>query len=119
MAWPRVPAMNTRRERFDEIVRDVADELDRRLESRGLVVEYAAMDIPTDLGPGWHPEVPLARTVPATRSTPARIIVFRRPIETRATTSAMMTALVRDTLIDEVSALFGIPVEELDDFEDE
>ena len=118
LAWPAVPAMRSRRDRFDDIVRDVAEDLDRRLEARGLVVEYAAMDIPTDFGPAWSPEVPLARTVAATKSTPARIIAFRRPIETRAKGQALVS-LVRAVLAAEVSALFAIPPEELDDFGDD
>jgi predicted Zn-dependent protease with MMP-like domain len=120
LAWPAVPAMRTRRDRFDDIVRDVAEDLDRHLEPRGLVVEYAAMDIPTDLGPQWSPEVPLARTVAATKTTPARIIAFRRPIETRAAGQTSLVALVRSVLTAEVSSLFAIPPEELDDgFDDE
>lgn len=107
--------MSTRQEAFDDVVRDVAEGLDRVLEQRGLVVEYATMDIPTDLGPGWAPEVPLARTVPATRSTPPRMIAFRRPIEARAVGRSAVSALVRSVLAAELSALFAIPLEELED----
>jgi predicted Zn-dependent protease with MMP-like domain len=110
--------MRSRQDRFDDIVRDVAEDLDQRLEARGLVVEYAAMDIPVDFGPEWSPEVPLARTVAATKTTPARIIAFRRPIETRARGQASLVALVRAVLASEVSALFAIPPEELDDYGD-
>ncbi len=111
--------MRTRQARFDEIVADVAEDLDRILERRGLVVEYAAMDIPTDLGPDWAPEVPLARTVAATRVAPARIIAFRRPIEGRAVGDAATIGLVRSALAAEVSALFAIPPQELDVVEDD
>ena len=110
--------MRTRTDRFDDIVRDVAEDLDRKLEERGLVVEYAAMDIPADLGPAWSPEVPLAMTVAATKTTPPRIVAFRRPIETRARGQASLVTLVRSVLAAEVSALFAIPPEELDDFGD-
>ena len=111
--------MRTRTERFDDIVRDVAEDLDRRLEARGLVVEYAAMDIPIDLGPAWSPEIPLARTVAATKTTPARIIAFRRPIETRARGQASLVSLVRAVLAAEVSSLFAIPPEEQEDYGDD
>lgn len=105
--------MVTRRDRFDEIVRDVAEEVDRLLEPRGLVVEYATMDHPSDLGPAWSPEVPLARTVAATRTRPPRIIVFRRPIESRATGPDVLVPLVRAAICTEVGTVFGIPPEEL------
>jgi len=113
LAWPPVPIMATRRDRFDDIVRDVAEELDQVLEPRGLVVEYAAMDIPLDLGPAWAPEVPLARTIPATKSTPARVIAFRRPMEARAASQSGLTQLVRSALSAEISSLFAIPIDEL------
>ena len=106
--------MNTRREAFDAIVLEVAEELDRLLEPRGLVVEYAVMDIPTDLGQAWSPEVPLARSVTATRSTPPRIIIFRRPVEARVSGQPALTAMVRSVLSDQISDLFAIPIEELD-----
>lgn len=118
LAWPAVPSMRSRRDRFDDIVRDAAEDLDRRLEARGLVVEYAAMDIPVDFGPDWSPEVPLARTIAATKTTPPRVVAFRRPIESRAAGPASLVTLVRTVLASEVSALFGIPPEELDDFGD-
>lgn len=106
--------MATRRDSFDDLVRDVADDLDRVLEEHGLVVEFAVMDFPTDLGREWAPEVPLARSVPATRSTPARVIVFRRPVTARATGRSATQSLLRSVLISEVSDLFAIPPEELD-----
>lgn len=119
LAWPPVPSMGTRQERFDDIVRDVAEDLDRILEQRGLVVEYATLDIPVDLGPDWAPEVPLARTVPATKSGPARIIAFRHPIEARAAGRSAVASLVRWALAGELSALFAIPPEELEDAADD
>lgn len=112
MAWPAVPAMVSRRDAFDTVVTEVAEELDRYLERRGLVVEYAAMDTPTDLGPDWAPEVPLARTTPATKTAPARIIAFRRPIEARSSGPSTLPDVVRAVLVDELSMLFAIPIEE-------
>lgn len=106
--------MTTRRETFDDLVRDVADDLDRALEAHGLVVEFAVMDLPTDLGQQWAPEVPLARSITATRSTPARVIVFRRPIAARATGRNALQSLVRSVLVSEIADLFAIPPEELD-----
>ena len=114
LAWPPIPAMASRRDAFDDLVRDVADDLDRVLESHGLVVEFAVMDLPTDLGRDWAPEVPLARSITATRSTPARVIVFRRPVTARAGGRSATLRLVRSVLIGEVADLFAIPPEELD-----
>lgn len=105
--------MVTRRDRFDEIVRDVAEEVDLILEPRGLVVEYATMDHPIDLGPAWAPEVPLARTVAATRTSPPRIIVFRRPIESRVCALDPLDSLIRSAICAEVGTLFALPPDEL------
>lgn len=106
--------MRTRKERFDDIVGDVAEDLDRTLDAHSLVVEFAVLDLPTDLGRDWAPQVPLARSIPATRNTPARVIVFRRPIEGRATGRSAIADLVRSVLVAEVADLFAVPREELD-----
>ena len=53
-----------------------------------------------------HGEVPLGRLFP--RSTdPARIVVYRRPVETRARTCARRARLVHDVVVEQVAQLLG------------
>lgn len=62
----------------------------------------------------WPPEVsaagrvPLARLIPAGvdavgRPTRARIVLFRKPLEQRATTRAALTDLIHDVLVEQVA----------------
>lgn len=82
-------------------------------------VEVGLEDVP-DMTDQWSTRIPLAAAQEATSSTPARIIVYRRPIEHRANTRRQLRTLIHGTLVEQVSALTGIPVERLDpDEEDE
>lgn len=76
-------------------------------------VEVGLEDVP-DMAGQWSTRVPLAAAQEATSTTPARIVVYRRPIEHRATTRRQLRALIHGTLVEQVSALTGIPVERLD-----
>src|SRR5665647_2107862 len=76
-------------------------------------VEVGLEDVP-DMAGQWSTRVPLAAAQEATPTTPARIVVYRRPIEHRATTRRQLRSLIHGTLIEQVSALTGIPVERLD-----
>ena len=58
--------------------------------------------------------VPLATLVRGSGATPTRLVVFRRPIELRAETSADLSALVLTVLVEQVSELIGRPPEEID-----
>lgn len=82
-------------------------------------VDVGLEDVP-DMKDQWSSRVPLAAAQEATATSPARIVVYRRPIEHRATTRRQLRALIHGTLVEQVSALTGIPVERLDpDDEDE
>ena len=76
-------------------------------------VEVGLEDVP-DMAGQWSTRVPLAAAQEATPTTPARIVVYRRPLEHRATTRRQLRSLIHGTLVEQVSALTGIPVERLD-----
>lgn len=75
-------------------------------------VEIAIEDVPslTD----HHRRVPLSAAVESVGGRPARVVLFRRPIELRAASRAGLQILVRHTLVEQVSALTGRPVVDLD-----
>lgn len=63
----------------------------------------------------WRDDrVPLAAAVEATTTEPARIVVFQRPMEHRAASRAGLRILVHRTLVEQLSALTGRSVEEID-----
>ena len=114
LAWPAVPAMRTRREEFDDWVLEAATRLEQTCGRAFPVVEFAVEDVPRRPAVGDRREVPLSRLVPATASKPPRIVVYRRPVETRAVDRAEVPRLVADVVTEEVAALLGVAPEELD-----
>jgi hypothetical protein len=114
MAWPPVPAMSSRRDRFDDYVLDAAARLEATCGRAFPAVEFAVEDVPRGPAPWEHREVPLGRLFPATGSRPARIVVYRRPVETRVSDPRDVAALVADIVTEQVAGLLGVSPEELD-----
>lgn len=109
-----VPLGRSRAERFDDMVIASVDRLDQRWRDQLAKVEFAVEDVPS-LDDWDHDWVPLARTFAATGALPARIVVFRRPVETRVKGVARLRALVNDVVIEQVAELLGVPPEDVDD----
>lgn len=59
-------------------------------------------------------QVPLAAAVERTPETPARVIVYRRPLEHRAATRRGLAILAHRIIVEQLAALTLIPVDELD-----
>ena len=107
-------ARPSRREAFDELVLSLVERLAQRWESgarRGRVRHRGRTQIPDD----WGDEpVPFGSYVAALSGQPARIVVFRRPVELRAATQAERTALVNEILIEHIAELLGRDPSEID-----
>lgn len=58
--------------------------------------------------------VPLASAQDGEGPRPSRVVLFRRPLELRAATSAGLVILVHRTLVEQLSALTGLPVDVID-----
>ncbi|MBZ5734211.1 metallopeptidase family protein [Nocardioides sp. TRM66260-LWL] len=108
------PALRTRRERFDALVVGVVGAIDARWQDRLGLVEYAVEDAP-QLPDDWDNEVvPLASLVRAGGGRPARLVVFRRPIEHRCETREDLEALVLTVVVEQVAELLGVDPGEVD-----
>ena len=109
----RVPAHRTGRERFDQIAMDVMNDVESRWTEQLAPVELAVEDIPV-LPKTWvAPRVPLASLVPATQTTPPRLVLFRRPIEHRAETRVDLEALVLTVVVEQLADFLGVPAEDV------
>jgi predicted Zn-dependent protease with MMP-like domain len=109
-----VPAARTRAERFDDVVLDAVERLERRWRDELAPLEFAVEDVPpTDPSPWEHGEVPLGRFFPAERGLPPRVVVYRRPVETR-TDEADLPALVHDVVVEQVAHALGLEPERID-----
>ena len=109
----RVPAHRTGKERFDQVAVEVMNDVESRWAEELASVELAVEDIPV-LPHTWvAPRVPLASLVPATRSTPPRLVLFRRPIEHRAESRADLEALVLTVVVEQLADYLGVPAEDV------
>lgn len=112
-----LPGAQTRAERFDDDVLDAVERLERRWGRELDGVEFGVEDVPPSAPAPWeHGSVPLGRYFPA--DGPAglshRIVLYRRPIETRAEGPRDLLDLVRDVLVEQVAHLLSRPPEEID-----
>ncbi|WP_239000729.1 metallopeptidase family protein [Jiangella asiatica] len=107
------PLAVSRAQRFDDLVIAAVERLDQRWQEQLSKVEFAVEDVPSldDWDRSW---VPLARAYAGSGALPARVVVFRRPIETRTTEPAKLRALVGDVVTEQVAELFGVEPEEID-----
>ena len=108
------PRTRSNRDRFDAIVLDVVDALERRWADDLGLVEFAVEETPL-LPQDWaSATVPLASVVRGKGTDPTRLVLFRRPIELRAETPADLGALILTVLVEQVSELLGRRPEEID-----
>jgi len=128
----RVPVAQTRGERFDDLVLDAVEDLERRWAHELEGVEFAVEDVPA-IPPGADAPrdegvladetaggaVPLGRLLPAGldgegHPTAARIVVYRRPLEARAVDRFDLADLVHDVVVDQVARLLHLDPDEVD-----
>lgn len=100
---------------FDELVLDAVEGLERRWTKELDGVEFGVEDVPpSDPSPWEDGEVPLGRLFPAEGELPPRIVVYRRPVETRADDQQDVAALAHDVVVEQVAHLLGLPPEQVD-----
>lgn len=113
MAWPRVPAMRSRGQRFDEVVVDSFERICDRAQIKKVPIELAVEDVPPSDPAPWEDQIALARAFPAEQSLPARVVVYRRPVETRAENDAELAELIDLVMCEQIAGLLGIDPDEL------
>jgi predicted Zn-dependent protease with MMP-like domain len=118
LAPPHLPISRTPAERFDDLVLDAVEHLEEHWSDELAKLEFAVEDVPppdaivADV-------VPLSRLIPAVPGTPARVVVFRRPLEARALDPADLADLVLEVVVNEVGRALGIDPDVLDPPDDE
>lgn len=104
--------MTSRAAAFDELVLDSASRLGPHLVGRWANTEFAVEEVPAHAG--WEGEVVLARAFTPRGQRPARVVVYRRPVELRAQDPAELPMLVHAVVVDQVAALLGVAPSDLD-----
>jgi predicted Zn-dependent protease with MMP-like domain len=110
-----LPAWRSRAQRFDDLVLDAVEHLERRWSDALETVEFAVEDVPpSDPSPWEDGEVPLGRFFPAQGTLPPRIVVYRRPVETRAGDPREVGVLAQEVVVEQVAHLLGLTPEQVD-----
>lgn len=117
LAGPLSPVVRRRRaasREFDDLVLFVVDRLERTWGDQVSRVQFATEDVPV-VPADWKDErVPFAASSPATGDEPARVVVFRRPIETRTPHPAERAMLVHDVIVQRLAELWGMEPDDVD-----
>jgi predicted Zn-dependent protease with MMP-like domain len=111
----------TRAEMFDDLVLDTVESLEDRYARELAEVEFAVEDVPPDLNVYDSDviddgEVPLARLLtpkPGQSDVPARIVLYRRPLELRAPHRDDLADLVHDVIVEQVANLLGLDPDDI------
>jgi predicted Zn-dependent protease with MMP-like domain len=118
---PGVPLARTRSEQFDDLVLDAVEHLEEHWSAELSGVEFAVEEVPppepvVDLDALTDPEdaIPLARVFPREGESPARIVLYRRPLEARSTDRGDLADLVHDVVVEQVAELLGIDPDEVE-----
>ncbi|MGY2873992.1 hypothetical protein ACVW00_001182 [Marmoricola sp. URHA0025 HA25] len=108
-----VPARRTPADHFDHVALRIMRAVVAPWIDRLGDVELAVEEVPV-LPPGWSaPTVPLASYVEASGAARPRLVLFRRPIEHRTETLADLETLLLTVIVEQLSEVLGIPVEEV------
>lgn len=104
----------TRAEAFERSVHEALERVRRSCPQALLGVEIAVQEVPV-VGTGWDTdEVPLAMATEPGGGAPARVVLFRRPIEHRAEDAVLLALLVHGTLVEQLAVVTGIDVDVID-----
>jgi predicted Zn-dependent protease with MMP-like domain len=114
----------TRAEQFDDIVLDAVARLEPRWEAELSSVEFAVQEVPDaeELADDTGEMIPLARVIPAAPdrgdpsrpATPARIVLYRRPLLARVENDDELGDLVFEVVVEELARALGIDPDSID-----
>lgn len=107
--------MRSRSRRFDEVVLEAFERVCDRAEIKRAPIELAVEDVPPSDPAPWEDQIALARAFPADGKAPARVVVYRRPVETRSGNDADLAELVHVVMCEQVAGLLGLDPDELKD----
>lgn len=124
MLSPAVPNSRSRGQQFDIAVMQAVGDLELLWGQRLTAIEFAVDEVPPlptgEVMPS--PDVVLDGGVPLTRFVPpgvdrrgrptkARVVIYRRPLESRAVDNADLADLVAEVLAEQVVSVLGEPPE--------
>lgn len=112
-----LPGARSRAEQFDDEVLAAVERVERRWSDALAGVEFGVEDVPPSAPAPWEDgSVPLGRYFPADAlaGLSHRVVLYRRPIETRAEDARELRELIRDVVVEQVAHLLSKKPEEVD-----
>lgn len=120
LAPRQVPLTESPSERFDNIVLDAVEHVEIRWRNEMRTLDFAVEEVPP-LDVQWPVEdeiqsagVPLARLLPPGGGQPARVVLYRRPLELRALDRDDLEDMIHDIVVEEVAHFLGLDPETVD-----
>ncbi|MHC0433156.1 metallopeptidase family protein [Streptomyces sp. O3] len=118
VAPPQVPLSASRSEVFMDLVQDSVERIERHVPQLAdiefLVLDVPRLDRPSDAIGDWGESVPLGGTIAAREGKPARVVVYRRPVEIRTKNREERAILVHEVVVEQVAELLGLSPETID-----
>jgi predicted Zn-dependent protease with MMP-like domain len=110
------PLRRSRSDAFDDLVVEAAIRLQQRWTDQLRAVEFLVEDVPPDRGDqaGSGGAIPLGSSRPGSAGGPARVIVYRRPVEARAVGERARATLVHDVVVEQIAELLGLEPDTVD-----
>jgi Zincin-like metallopeptidase len=110
----RPPHPARRSDFFNELVQAAVDRVGRDCPDALVGVRFGVEDVPY-FDVAWSgDQVPLAAAVEASADHPGQVVVYRRPLEHRAVSRTGLRILVYRTIVEQLSALTGRSISEID-----
>lgn len=110
-----LPGYRTRAQIFDAHLIDVLHQLPEYWRDKLEGMEFAVELVPPSRPAAWEAQqVRLGRVFPADVGLAPRIVLYRRPIETRAHSERELQSLIQDVLLEQVAAALNVQVEDLE-----
>ena len=99
---------------FNEAVQDAVERVARQCPDALVGVTFGVEDVPY-LATAWSgDQVPLAAAIDGDADHLSQVVVYRRPLEHRAVSRRGLRILVYRTIVEQLSALTGRSVDEID-----
>jgi hypothetical protein len=99
---------------FSEAVHDAVDRIGLQCPDVLVGITFGIEDVPHFDVVWSEDQVPLAAAVEATPNQPGQVVIYRRPLEHRAVSRRGLRILVYRTIVEQLAALTGRSVEEID-----
>ncbi len=123
---PTLPAARSRSEIFDDLVLDAVEHVEAHWRTELAGLEFGVEEVPPTSGDdvvvlvdGGLDDVPLARLEPAERRRPARIVIYRRPMELRCRNPLDLADLIHDVVVEQIADYLGLDPDVVDGGEPE